>query len=82
MFKTYQSKPITREAFQITTEMQYDIEKDCQEESLWIYSPSGEDRIVFKAYEVPVVNDWIVRLTQEDTYHARDEVFRERNIVE
>ena len=37
--------------------------------------------VLFKAYEEPQVNDWIVRLTAEDTYHVTDTVFRERNVV-
>lgn len=84
MFQPYESKPIIRMAVQITTVMQYDIEKVGGEESSWIWYVTGTgipERISFKAYEVPRVGDWIVRLTESDTYHVTDEVFRERNIV-
>lgn len=71
-FKPYESKPITRMAFQITQ----DVTKSHTEES--VYCTEG---ISFKAYESPKQGDWVVRLTQEDTYHVSDVVFRERNIV-
>lgn len=71
-FKPYESKPITRMAFQITQ----DVRKSHTEESVYC----TED-IYFKAYETPKQGDWVVRLTQEDTYHVSDTIFRERNIV-
>lgn len=78
MFKSYISKPITREAFQISPEMMI-----CKMESEATFCAVGDGfQVNFKAYEVPVVGDWVVRLTEEDTYHVRDDVFRERNIVD
>lgn len=77
MFKDYQSKPIIRAAFQISP---YMLIRKMDSEST--YSVSGEGfRINFKAYEEPKVDDWVVRLTEDDTYHVTDAVFRERNIV-
>jgi hypothetical protein len=48
------------------------------EQSTNTYEYNG---IVFKAYQQPIQGDWICRLTEEDTYHCSDTVFRERNIV-
>lgn len=70
-FQPYESKPITRMAFKITSKV---IKSD--EESTYM-----TDGIYFKAYEEPKQGDWVVRLTEEDTYHVSDAVFRERNIV-
>ena len=81
-FKPYQSKPVERQAFQITSNMEW---AKVAEATYMIHLPDmGEptpDMIKFKAYEEPKVGDWVVRLTAEDTYHCTDAVFRERNIV-
>ena len=74
-FNPYQSKPIERQAFQITSNMEW---AKVAEAAYMIHLPA---MIKFKAYEEPQVGDWIVRLTEEDTYHCTDAVFRERNIV-
>ena len=79
-FKSYESKPVIRQAFQITEahawekigEASYVISEDTEETA---------NIIKFKSYEEPKIGDWIVRLTAEDTYHCTDLVFRERNIV-
>jgi len=73
-FKPYESKPIVRMAYQIT-------DKDSVEEGFDGTSTWFIGMLTFKAYQEPKVGDWIVRLTEEDTYHVTDEVFRERNIV-
>jgi len=81
-FTDFESKPVTRMAFQITK--YYQIDKIQNSESTYkIYVPEDEyeQEIYFKAYEEPKVGDWIVRLTNKDTYHVTDAVFRERNIV-
>lgn len=87
LFKPYQSKPIERMAIQIT-------EEDCiiklkTIEATYKFfrqvgdsdSTVGTKTVTFKAYEEPKVGDWIVRLTDEDTYHVTNAVFRERNVV-
>lgn len=79
-FKEYESKPVKRMAFQITADMEIEA-GDCPD---WFVSTeAGEDIdvVCFKAYQQPVVGDWIVRLTEDDTYHCTDQVFRERNVV-
>jgi hypothetical protein len=79
-FKPYEAKPVTRCAFQLTNKMEWAK----IEEATYMVMESGEHTqalIRFKAYEEPKVGDWIVRLTQEDTYHCTDAVFRERNVV-
>lgn len=69
----YESKPIVRYAIQIKNYLPF---KCIDADSEYVYQ-----NIRFKAYEAPKINDWIVRLTEEDTYHVSDKVFRERNIV-
>ena len=71
IFKPYESKPTIRMAFQIGTGPIYETAPNT-------YTYSG---VSFKAYQQPVPGDWICRLTEEDTYHCSDAVFRERNIV-
>ena len=80
-FKSYEAKPVTRHAFQLT-----DMHEWCKlpQEATYIVSEKTDQTtnfIKFKAYEEPKVGDWVVRLTAEDTYHCTDVVFRERNIV-
>lgn len=81
-FLPYNSKPVVRMAFQITE--QHNITKIG--EATYHCSITTTDpvysAVLFKAYEEPKVGDWIVRLTEEDTYHCTDAVFRERNIVD
>jgi hypothetical protein len=79
-FVAYQSKPITRMAFQITAEMLL-WKNNTEDSSYGVSMPTDTISIQFKAYEQPVVGDWVVRLTEEDTYHVTDKVFRERNLV-
>jgi hypothetical protein len=87
-FKEYESKPIMRQAFQITSEMRclhivgkestyaiWPTKKDCMDQY-----PEGA--ILFKAYQEPKDGDWVVRLTENDTYHVSDEVFRKGNVVD
>jgi len=79
-FKPYEAKPITRMAFQLTTDHFWG--NVC--EATYIVSENTEHTtniIKFKAYEEPKIGDWVVRLTDTDTYHCTDAVFRERNIV-
>jgi hypothetical protein len=79
-FLPYDSKPVTRKAFQITEGMSiHNID-----ESLWAvsYGPEHDmEMVYFNAHEDPVVGGWVVRLTDTDTYYCSDAVFRERNVV-
>lgn len=82
-FKSYESKPITRQAFQIKSNM---LIAYGEEGSFGMVNEVVGGRIQFppvkfKAYLLPVHGDWVVRLTETDTYHCTDAVFRERNIV-
>jgi len=80
-FKSYTSKPIIRQAFQLNERHEWAKVSDA---TYAVAEKTDETTniIKFKAYQEPVIGDWIVRLTLEDTYHCTDAVFRERNIVE
>lgn len=80
MWKSYESKPVTRVAHQIQAT---DTLDRLDGESQWriTTAPPAGEAVTFKAYQEPVVGDWVVRLTEEDTYHCTDAVFRERTIV-
>jgi hypothetical protein len=86
IFIPYESKPITRMAFQITKNHVI-IKPKAPDGCIYSIGYIGLGNnvvtkpIEFKAYEHPVVGDWIVRLTAEDTYHCTDAVFRDRNTV-
>lgn len=71
-FMPYQSKPITRMALEIPT----DAKIERVEENTYLY-----EGIRFKAYQPPLVGDYICRLTEDDTYHVARGVFHDRNIV-
>lgn len=71
MFNSYESKPITRMAVQILDEVY-----ECDEPNTYIFKG-----VKFKAYQTPKHGDYVVRLTDNDTYHVDREVFRERNFV-
>jgi hypothetical protein len=85
IFTPFESKPVTRLAFQIT--MEHVIIKPKviggSDYTIGHLNKLGivTKPIPFKAYEEPKTGDWIVRLTETDTYHCTDAVFRERNIV-
>lgn len=85
IFISYKSKPVTRMAFQITKDHVIVKPKavDGCEYCIGHIDSGGvvTKPIKFKAYESPIVGDWIVQLTADDTYHCTDAVFRERNIV-
>ena len=71
-FKPYESQPITRMAYQVRPT---DVIGAVAE------STSMLDGVEFKHYEKVQAGDWIVRLSETDTYHCTDAVFRERNVV-
>jgi hypothetical protein len=76
MFKEYESKPIQRNAVRIKKEGTL----KCVKNNDYSYT-EGSETVYFKAHQIPMHGDWVVRLTKEDTYHCTDSVFRERNIV-
>ena len=76
-FQRYQSRPITRLAYEIQEEDHVQALPD----STYHTVVDGQD-VFFKGYETPMPGDYIVRLSDEDTYHCRRDVFIERNIVE
>lgn len=79
-FKPYQSKPITRMAFQLSDQHEW---AKIEESTYFVSEKTTQTTnfMRFKAYEEPKIGDWIVRLTEDDTYHVSNEVFHERNIV-
>lgn len=79
MFEAYQSKPITRMAFQIM--LGDEISRNKGESFYRLYRPEEDYVIDFKSHELPIVGGWIVQLTEEDTYYVSDTIFRDRNIV-
>lgn len=71
-FTPFESKPVTRMAYQVTVQ---DVIGAVAESVSMLHG------VEFKHYEKVQAGDWIVRLTETDTYHCTDAVFRERNIV-
>jgi len=69
----YESKPITRVAFQITHEM------DIQEVWGSTYRINGE---MVHCAEHPEYGGWVVKIDKDDIYYCSDKIFRERNIVD
>ena len=79
LFFPYESKPVTRYARRI--EKPEEIGVSSTEPNTYYLVTGFANAVKFKAYETPQVGDWVVRLTEDDTYHCTDAVFRERNIV-
>lgn len=77
-FKEYESKPVTRLAYEITED---DVLWTTGNESEWATTVDGKT-VKFKAYEDPMTGDYIVYLDDTDVYHCRREIFHERNVVE
>jgi len=76
-FRRYQSRPITRLAHEIT---ERDVLTPVDITHTRVRFPDGES-ITFAHHEDVQVGDFIVFLTQDDTYHCARDVFLERNIV-
>lgn len=72
LWKDYEAKPIVRKAFEIKAP----VTKVEGIESTFVCNG-----IHFKAYEQPLWGDFVVRLTEDDTYHCTKAVFHDRNIV-
>jgi hypothetical protein len=79
VFFPYESKPVTRYARRIEKPEEIAMSQ-AEPNTYWLVTDFANP-IRFKAYETPQVGDWVVRLTEDDTYHCTDAVFRERNIV-
>jgi hypothetical protein len=75
-FQAFESKPVTRHAYQIT---EHDAIAKMGKATYNIVL--GPRVIEFKAYEKPQVGDFIV-YTADDIYHCSEATFRERNVVE
>lgn len=79
MFKSYQSKPITRLAHRITEK---DVIKKVEIEEatykIWLLDKT----VKFKAYKSVNVGDYVVYLNDDDIYHCNATVFAERNEVD
>ena len=80
MFKEYQSKPITRKAYQlkVTDSIHTVLERDGMTDQYSI----GKGGQVFKSHEIPHAGGWVIYHNRYDVYYCSDKVFRERNIVD
>tara|TARA_R110002096_G_scaffold388215_2_gene582495 strand:+ start:636 stop:872 length:237 start_codon:yes stop_codon:yes gene_type:complete len=77
MFKEYESKPITRQAYQIKM-------SDHVIPIIKQFAKTGQYKlhgITFAASTEVNTNDWIVYISETDIYHCTDALFRERNVV-
>lgn len=75
MFKEYQSRPITRRAYEIQSTDEIKYAPDANNATL------VRTGLVFGAYVQPVAGDYICHLKDDDVYHVAKAVFEERNIV-
>jgi hypothetical protein len=76
MFNEYSSKPCIRLAHEV---IEGEIHDHPDESTSTLVV--GEVRVDFKHYEPVMTGDYVVRLTEEDTYHCSRPVFLERNLV-
>lgn len=82
MFKDYQSKPVTRRAYQIEEGDVITKEEGESSFSIIVAGKTKDDRVFFKAHEQVKVGDYIVYLTDSDIYHCFAVVFAERNVLD
>lgn len=77
MFQDYQSKPVVRRAHEIGPNdgLLYDPG------ACTGYVNVDGQNIKFKAFQCPVLGDYVVYLNDSDIYHCERNVFFERNIV-
>ena len=75
MFKEYQGKSVVRMAYEVKEGDSIEALHGEESTSLLL------NEVRFKHYEPVNVGDYIVRLTEEDTYHCAKAVFEERNHV-
>lgn len=76
-FKRYESRPITRLAYELQEEDHISALPD----STYHVVVAAQD-VFFKAYQTPLPGDFVVYLNDEDIYHVARGVFIERNIVD
>ncbi len=80
MFKDYESKPVTRRAYEIQSN---DEVKPIENSTLWRLTTSTGEMIHFAVHSDTVnAGDFVVFLNDKDVYHCARGVFLERNIVE
>lgn len=75
-FKTYQSKPIQRFAYEVKSKDQIHAISETE----YVINVEGEV-IQFKAHETIFPGDYVVFLSDNDCYHCRQAVFKERNFT-
>lgn len=78
MFNAYQGRPVTRMAFEILPAPAMIVVPVAQVGDATLYECNG---VRFRAYQNPLAGDYVVRLTEDDTYHCTKAVFEERNFV-
>lgn len=78
MYTRYESKPITRLAYQITRN---DVITEANEEATYTLKVDSWLPVIFKATEPVKLGDYIIYLSETDIYHCDATVFAERNIV-
>lgn len=76
-FKSYESKPIIRKAYEVQAGDQ--IVKTKEKEFV-LSNASGQ--VSFVAHEPVMPGDFIVYLNDQDIYHCSRQVFSERNVIE
>ena len=74
MFIKYEGKPVFRSAYRVkpSDKVEPVIGKD---------STSTVLGVEFKHFEPVIAGDYVVRLTEDDTYHCSKAVFEDRNYV-
>lgn len=80
MFKDYESRPVTRRAYEIQSS---DEVQPIENSTLWRLTVSTGEKLEFAAHSSKVeVGDFVVFLNDKDIYHCARDVFLERNIVD
>lgn len=79
-FLSYTTKPVVRQAFQIT-DAHLLAHLEGAANTFLIGDHITNMSIKFKAHAPIQVGDWIIRITEEDTYHCPASVFQEHYLV-
>ncbi len=77
-FLPYRSRPIIRRAHVVTDTDEIVAGREPSTSNIKI---DGE-WVLFNHYEPVFAGDYIIQLTDTDTYHCTREVFRERNFID
>lgn len=75
-FKRYESRPITRLAYEIQEQDRIDALPD----NTYHVVVEGQS-VFFAAHATPMPGDFVIRQSEDDIYHCPREVFLERNVV-